>query len=168
MAEAARPRNHVRTAWTVLALLLVMAAIPAYCRSQMEPDRRYPTAAAARQAPDAGEWVPAILPAGATDVHERHGRDRRFVRFTADSATLAAMTAGMQPLDTIAVKRVPIPTPGWAGWWSISPRTLKGGQAKQLRVYRVDDPRDRGYLAVDPRSRRVYYWTVPARAPLGY
>jgi len=168
MAEAVRPRNHARTAFTVFALILILAAIPAFCRSQMEPDRRYPTAAAARQAPDAAEWVPAILPAGATDVHERHGRDRRFVRFSGDSATLAAMTAGMQALDTLAVKRVPIPTPGWAGWWSISPRTLQGGQGKQLRVYRIDDPRDRGYLAVDGRSGRAYYWAVPERARAGY
>jgi hypothetical protein len=163
MAEPARQRSrrNAATAFAVLAILTLMALVPLRCRDEIEPHRRYPTGEAARRAPDAHEWVPALLPPGATDVNERHGRGRRFMRFTADSATMAQATAGMQPLDLAAVRRVPVPTPGWSGWWSISPRTLQGGQGKQLRVYRVENPRDRGYLAVDTRSGRAYYWAVP-------
>ena len=148
-------------AFAVLAIIVTVALVPAYCRGKVEPDRRYPTAAAARASADAGEWVPAFLPATATDIYERHGEGRRFVRFSADSAALAAMTAGMQPLSSAEVGKVPIPTPGWSSWWPISPRTLQGGQGKQIRVFRVDHPRDRGYLAIDPRTQRTFYWAVP-------
>jgi hypothetical protein len=162
MSEQSPRRNNVILAFAVLAIIVAVALVPAYCRSKVEPDRRYPTAAAARASADAREWVPAFLPATATDIYERHGEGRRFVRFSADSATLAAMTAGMQRLDAAEVGKVPLPTPGWSSWWPISPRTLQGGQGKQIRVFRVDDPRDRGYLAIDPRTQRTFYWAVPA------
>jgi hypothetical protein len=161
MPEQSRRRKNAPMAFAVLAVIVVIALVPAYCRSKVEPDRRYPTAAAARASQDAGEWVPGFLPATATDIFERHGEGRRFVRFTADSAALAAMTAGMQRVDSAEVGKIPLPTPGWSSWWPISPRTLQGGQARQIRVFRVDDPRDRGYLAVDPRSQRTFYWAVP-------
>ncbi len=150
-------------AFAVLAIIVAVALIPAYCRSKVEPDRRYPTAAAARGAPDAGEWVPAFLPPNATDIYERHGVGRRFVRFSADSATLAAIAATMPRLDTVEVQRIPLPTPGWSEWWPISPRTLQSGQRKQIHVHRVDHPRDRGYVAIDPRTLRAFYWSVPAQ-----
>ena len=163
MAEPAQPRrkNNVRMAFAVAAILGVVALVPWACRDRIEPDQRFPPAAAARASAGAEEWVPAFLPAGATDVVERHGVGRRFVRFTADSATLAAMTAPLPRLDTLQIRRIPLPTPGWSNWWPISPRTLQSGQGKQIRVYRIDDPRDRGYVAVDPRSSRAFYWAAP-------
>jgi hypothetical protein len=163
MAEQAQPRrkNNVPLAFAVLAIIVAVALLPAYCRSKVEPDQRFPTAAAARASAGAGEWVPAFLPPTATDIVERHGVNRRFVRFTADSATLAAMTAGLQRVDTAELKRVPLPTPGWSNWWPISPRTLVSGQGKQIRVFRVADPRDLGYVAIDPRSWRAFYWATP-------
>lgn len=148
-------------AFGVLAIIVVIALVPAYCRSRVEPDQRYPTAAAARASADAGEWVPAFLPATATDIYERHGEGRRFVRFTADSAALVAMTGGMRRVESGQVGKIPLPTPGWSTWWPISPRTLQGGQGKQIHVFQVEDPRDHGYLAIDPRSQRAFYWAVP-------
>jgi len=143
-----------------LAAILVVAFIPAVCRSVVEPDRRYATATEARRSADAGEWVPGFLPASARDIRERHGEGRRFVAFLMDSADVPGMTAGLQRLDSLAVKQVPVPTPGWSTWWPISPRTLQGGQAKQLFVFRVPGPRDRGYLAVDPRTYHAFYWAA--------
>jgi hypothetical protein len=164
MSDQALPRrtNNVRTAIVVAVILLLVAVLPWACRNVVEPSQRFPTAAAARASADADEWVPAFLPANATDVIERHGVGRRFVRFSADSATLTAVTAPLTQLDTFQIKRIPIPTPGYAGWWSITPRTLQGGQGKQIRVYRVESPRDQGYVAVDPRSWRAFYWATPA------
>ncbi|HEX8670296.1 MAG TPA: hypothetical protein VF710_00325 [Longimicrobium sp.] len=166
MDQQAQPRrrNHLPITLAVVVVLACIAVLPWACRDRIEPDRRYPTAAAARSAPDAGEWVPAFLPPTATDIYERHGVGRRFVRFSADSATLAAMSATMPRIDTAEVKRIPLPTPGWSEWWPISPRTLQSGQGKQIRVHRVDDPRDRGYVAIDPRTLHAFYWSVPARA----
>ena len=161
MAEQSPRKNNVIMAFAVLAIIVTVALIPAFCRNTVEPDRHYDTAAQARASADAGEWVPAFMPPNATDIHERHGVGRRFVRFSADSATLAAVTAGMQRLDGTQLARIPLPTPGWSSWWPISPRTLQGGQGKQIRVFRVEDPRDQGYLAIDPRSRRTFYWAVP-------
>ncbi|HEX8453236.1 MAG TPA: hypothetical protein VF647_14130 [Longimicrobium sp.] len=166
MDQQAQPRrrNHLPITIAVVVVLACIATLPWACRDRIEPDRRYPTAAAARSADDAGEWVPSFLPPSATDIHERHGVGRRFVRFSADSATLAAMSATMPRIDTAEVKRIPLPTPGWSEWWPISPRTLQSGQGKQIRVHRVDDPRDRGYVAIDPRTLHAFYWSVPARA----
>ncbi|HYW07035.1 MAG TPA: hypothetical protein VE913_08775 [Longimicrobium sp.] len=155
-----RPRSNTSVALMALAAILFVAFIPAMCRSVVEPDRRYPTAAAARASADAGEWVPSFLPASARGIHERHGEGRRFLAFVMDSAEVGTMTAGLQRLDSVAVKEVPVPTPGWSSWWPISPRTLQGGQAKQLSVFRVNDPRDRGYLAVDPRTFHAFYWAT--------
>ena len=160
MAEQSPRKNNVIMAFAVLAIIVAVALTPAYCRNKVEPDRHYATAAEARASADAGEWVPAFMPPNASDIFERHGVGRRFVRFSSDSATLAAMIAGMQRVD--AAQLAPkLPPPGWSSWWPISPRTLQGGQGKQIRAYRVLDPRDRGYVVVDPRSWRAFFWATP-------
>ncbi|HLL84598.1 MAG TPA: hypothetical protein VK420_18170, partial [Longimicrobium sp.] len=64
MDQQAQPRrrNHLPVTAAVVVVLACIATLPWACRDRIEPDRRYPTAAAARGAPDAGEWVPAFLP----------------------------------------------------------------------------------------------------------
>lgn len=159
--KADRNRRSILYAFVVLFAVLALALLPAYCRRQVEPESAYPTAAAARRAPDAAEWLPAFLPPTATDIIERHGPYRRFVRFQVDSATLPALEARLVALDTAEARQVPVPVSGWSPWWPITPQTLRTGQGKQVRVFRVDVPaRDRGYLVLDPRTLVAYYWTV--------
>lgn len=163
MTRPDRPRSarNVVAAFTVLVAVLALSLIPAYCRDQVEPEAFYRTAAEARRAPDAAAWLPAFVPPEARAVWERHGRYRRFVRFTVDSAAAARMTAGMVALDTARARAVPVPVSGWSPWWQLAPQTLQGGQGKQVRVYRVESPpRDRGYLVLDPRTGTGYYWST--------
>lgn len=163
MNQTPSPRNRRNAAlfFAVLAAVLALALLPAYCRREVEPESRYPSGAAARGAPDAAEWVPGFLPASAHDIFERHGRYRRFVRFSLDSADVPALEAAMVRLDTAEVRRVPVPAAGWSPWWQIAPQTLQSGQGKQVRVYRVEaPPRDRGYLVLDPRTLTAFYWST--------
>ena len=156
-----RARRNALYAFAALAAVLALGLLPAYCRNQVEPEARYPDAAAARRAPDAAEWVPTFLPSAATDIFERHGRYRRFVRFQLDSAGAAGMESALVRLDTAAARRVPVPVAGWSPWWQLAPQTLQGGQGRQVHVYRVDSPaRDRGYVVLDPRTRTAFYWST--------
>src|SRR5688500_4962399 len=159
--EKSRTRRNVIAAFITAAAILASALLPAYCRDQVEPQARYENAGEARRSADAAEWVPSFLPSRATDVYERHGRYRRFVRFTVDSAGLAELLPAVVRLDTAQARRVPVPVAGWTAWWQLTPRTLETGQGKQVQVYRVDRPaRDRGYLVLDPRTLTAYYWST--------
>jgi hypothetical protein len=160
-AERTRSRKNVWYAFASVAAVLLLALLPAYCRRELEPEAHYADAAAAHRSADAAEWIPELMPAAASDVYERHGRYRRFVRFTVDSAGAAALTGALVRLDTAAARRVPVPVSGWTSWWPIVPQTLQSGQGKQVQVYRVErPPRDRGYLVFDPRTLTAYYWSA--------
>jgi hypothetical protein len=159
--ENARGRRNVAFGFGSFAVVVGLALLPAYCRSQLEPEAHYDSVIEARRAPDANDWLPGFVPASARDIHERHGRYRRFVRFELDSADVPRLLAGRTRLDTAAVRRVPVPMAGWSGWWQIAPQTLQGGQGKQVWVYRIEaPPRDRGYLILDPRTLTAYYWST--------
>jgi hypothetical protein len=159
--EKARGRRNVAYAFGSLVVVVGLALLPAYCRSQVEPEAHYTTLAQARTDADADRWLPGFLPPSAADIYERHGRYRRFVRFEVDSVDVAPLLSGMTQLDTAAARRVPAPMAGWSGWWPITPQTLQSGQGKQVKVYRVDaPPRDRGYLVLDPRTLTAYYWST--------
>jgi hypothetical protein len=157
-------RRSVALAFATTAAVLALALLPAYCRRRVEPEARYPTAAAALRSPDAAEWVPGFMPATARDIYERHGPYRRFVRFTVDSAAAAGLEGALVRLDTAEARRVPVPVAGWSSWWQIAPQTLQTGQGRQVRVYRVDVPaKDRGYLVLDPRTLTAFYWSAAER-----
>lgn len=156
-------RKNVITAFAVLALVALVAMIPATYRRFQQPETLYAThgEAVAAQAVQRGE-VPRFIPATATQIHARHNRDtgQRFVRFDYQPAEAPAITRGMQRLSTEAeLERVPVPSPGWSKWWLITSRTLTGGQAQYLEVYHIPSGPDRGYLALDPRTRHGYYWS---------
>ena len=155
-------KRNVITAVVVLAAVLLLALIPATYRRFQQPEALYPTHAEAAEAVAAGD-VPRFIPATATQIHARHNRDtgQRFVRFDFQPAEVPAITRGMQRLSTEAeLERVPVPTPGWSKWWLITSRTLTGGQSEYLQVYRIPSGPDRGYLALDPRTRHGYFWSV--------
>ena len=116
------------------------------------------------QAVERGD-VPRFVPATATQIHARNNRDsgQRFVRFTFADADLPAITRGMRLMPREEVEKVLVPTPGYTQWFPITSRTLSGTQGGYLRVYEIPDGPDRGYLAVDPRTRFAYFWSRPAR-----
>lgn len=158
-------RKNVRTLLVLIVVLVGAALIPATYRRIQQPEAFYATHAEAvrERAVERGD-VPGFVPAGATEVHARHNRDtgQRFVRFTYADADLPAITRGMRPVPREEVERVMVPTPGWSRWWPITSRTLTGGQGEHLQVYEIAAGPDRGYLAVDPRTRHAYFWSRPA------
>jgi hypothetical protein len=156
-------RKNIITAFVVLAAVLLFAMIPATYRHFQQPVSIYTThaEAVADQAVQRGD-VPGFIPATATQIYARHNRDtgQRFVRFDYQPAELPGFVRGMQRLRTEQeLERVPVPSPGWSKWWLITSRTLTGGQAEYLEVYHIPSGPDRGYLAVDPRTRHGYYWS---------
>lgn len=156
-------RRNVITVFIVLAAVALLAMIPATYRRFQQPEALYPTHAQAvqAQAVERGD-VPRFVPATATQIHARHNRDtgQRFVRFDYQPAELPAITAGMQRVSgEQEMENVPVPSPGWSKWWLITRRTLTGGQGKYLEVYHIPAGPDRGYLAVDPRTRHGYFWS---------
>lgn len=159
--DRARGRRNVVMAFASLAAVLALAFLPALCRRQLEPEAHYADLAAARRSPDAAAWLPGFMPPSASDIHERHGRYRRFVRFELDSTEVPLLTASMTRLDSAAARRVPVPVAGWSAWWQIAPQTLAGGQGKLVWVYRIEaPPRDRGYLVLDPRTLTGFFWST--------
>ena len=84
-------------------------------------------------------------------------------RFNYADADLPAITRGMRLMPREEVEKVLVPTPGYTQWFPITSRTLSGTQGGYLRVYEIPDGPDRGYLAVDPRTRFAYFWSRPAR-----
>jgi hypothetical protein len=156
-------RRNIITAFVALVAILGLAAIPAVFRSFQQPERLYETHAAAVQARAVQEGeIPGFIPATATRIHTRNNRQtgQRFVRFDFQPAEVPAITRGMQRLKTEAeLERVPVPSAGWNKWWLITSRTLTGGQAEYLEVYHIPSGPDRGYLALDPRTRHGYFWS---------
>jgi hypothetical protein len=156
-------RKNAITGLVVLAAVLLFAAVPATYRKFQQPVGIYAThaEAVADRAVERGD-VPRFIPATATQIYARHNRDsgQRFVRFDYQPAELPGIVQGMQRLRTEQeLERVPVPSPGWSKWWLITSRTLTGGQAEYLEVYHIPSGPDRGYLAVDPRTRHGYYWS---------
>ncbi|MBW3571559.1 MAG: hypothetical protein KY467_10665 [Gemmatimonadetes bacterium] len=159
-------RKNVKTLAIVAVVLLAAALIPATYRRVQQPEGFYPThaEAVAAQAVERGD-VPGFVPATATEIHARNNRDtgQRFVRFTFADADLPAITQGMRLLPREEVEKVLVPTPGWTEWFPITSRTLSGTQGGYLQVYEIASGPDRGYLAVDPRTRYAYFWSRPGR-----
>jgi len=159
-------RRNIKTMALLVVAVLVLAAIPFTYRQIQQPGQFYAThsEAVAQKAVERGD-VPAFVPPTATEIHARHNRDtdQRFVRFTFADAELPAITRGMRRLPHAEVEKVLVPTPGWSDWWPITSRTLSGGQGEYLQVYHIASGADRGYLAVDPRTRHAYFWSRSGR-----
>lgn len=150
-------RRNIITAFIVLAVVSVFIAIPYTFRRLQQPETYHATHAEAVRAQTS---VPGFVPPTATRIHARDNRGQRFVRFDFQPAEVPAITQGMQRLTTEAeLERVTVPSPGWSKWWLISSRTLTGGQAEYLEVYQIPSGPDRGYLALDPRTRHGYFWS---------
>ncbi len=159
-------RKNIKTMAILLAAVAVLAAIPATYRRWQQPETFYAThtEAVAGKAVERGD-VPGFVPATATEIHARNNRDtgQRFVRFSFDPAELPAITRGMRLLPREEVEKIPVPTPGWSEWFPITSRTLSGTQGEYLKVYHIPSGPDRGYLAVDERTRHAYFWSRSGR-----
>ncbi|HEX2206873.1 MAG TPA: hypothetical protein VHG93_04270 [Longimicrobium sp.] len=158
-------RKNIRTLLIVAVVLIGAAMIPLAVRKVQQPEAYYTTHAQAvtARAIEHGD-VPGFVPPTATEIHARNNRDsgQRFVRFTFDPATLPAITQGMRRLPQAEVEKVMVPSPGFTEWFPITSRTMSGTQAEYLQVYEIASGPDRGYLAVDPRTRYAYYWSRSA------
>jgi hypothetical protein len=155
--EPATRRRNVRTLLAVGALVALAAVLPGTCRRITSPDVTFATATEARGT----AALPSFVPPSATDIHLRHDRrtGRRIARFDYDPDAEAALVAGMRPVPDPAAEAIPAPASGWAGWFPINSRTLSGRQGEYLRVFEIITGPDRGWLALDPRTRHAYYWT---------
>lgn len=164
--EPAVRRRNVRTLLIVVVVLIGAALIPITYRRVQQPEAFYQTHAEAvtAQAVERGD-LPRFIPATATEIHARNNRDtgQRFARFSFADADLPAITAGMRELPREEVEKVAVPTPGFTEWFPITSRTLSGTQGEYLKVYEIASGPDRGYLAVDPRTKYAYYWSRSGR-----
>ncbi len=156
-------RRNIITAFIALGVVALLIAIPATYGRVQRSEEFYPTHAQAvsARAVDRGD-VPGFVPATATRIHASNNRGggERFVRFDFQPAEVPAITRGMQRVQAEAeLERIQVPSAGWNKWWLISSRTLTGGQAEYLEIYRIPSGPDRGYLALDPRTRHGYFWS---------
>jgi thioesterase domain-containing protein len=159
-------RKNLKTMAVVAVAMAILVAIPMTYRRVVQPEQFYATHAQAvtAQAVERGD-VPTFVPATATEIHARNNRDsgQRFVRFTFVESDIPAITRGMRRMPRAEVEKVLVPAPGWSEWFPITSRTLSGTQGGYLHVYEIASGPDRGYLAVDPRTRYAYFWSRPAR-----
>ncbi|HYW12892.1 MAG TPA: hypothetical protein VE871_13120 [Longimicrobium sp.] len=156
-------RRNIITAFVVLVAVALLIAIPFTYGRVQRSEEFYPTHAQAvsAQAVERGD-VPGFVPATATAIHASNNRGggERFVRFDFQPAEVPAITGGMQRVQAEAeLERITVPSAGWNKWWLISSRTLTGGQSEYLEIYRIPSGPDRGYLALDPRTRHGYFWS---------
>lgn len=149
-------RGRRKVLWVVAGVVLLAVALPPLLRRVARPETHHDAYAAARAAAPAGEF-PALVPATATDVWQRHERatGRTWIRFTAPDADLTGATAGLSRVPADSLDTVPVRSPGWAKWWLVSDRTLSSSsQGKHLEVYRAGP----GFLVLDRRTATAYYW----------
>ena len=155
-------RRNLKTMLLVALGIAVLAAVPAGYRRLQQPEARYSTQAEAVSdgAVERGE-VPRFVPATAARIISRRNRStgQRFVRFDYAPAELPAIVSGMRQVPRAQMEHVNVPAPGWSKWWLITSRTLSGGQGEYLSLYEIPSGPDRGYLAVDPRTRHAYFWS---------
>lgn len=113
-------------------------------------------------------WLPADIPADATDIVESHNLDsnQMWVRFK-----LSATTPERLLQRCVVDSEVPLPparqTRRTAKWW---PKALTAGEGAlplaSGRAYRCSDlGRDRSVrpfgVLVDERGQQVWYWSIP-------
>ena len=154
-------RKNLLTLAIVAAVLVGAALIPATLRRVQQPSAFFATYVEAQDANAFEErGLPRLVPASATDIYVRDNRDanQRFARFTYPANEAEVLTRGMRRVPQDRVDRIMVPTPGWSRWWPITPRTLSGSQGERMEVYEVEGA-DRGYLALDPRTNRAYFWS---------
>jgi hypothetical protein len=90
------------------------------CERAETPERAYPDAAAARRAGEqARGWLPAFVPATATDVRIAGNVDtnRHWLRFTVAAGMWRALTAAGEPLSLTQVWAADPAAPKWLEWW---------------------------------------------------
>ncbi len=162
MAGTQARRGTGRRTAAVIAGLLLLSAGPFVLTRLVQRDASFPTLAAARDAGGVREgWIPPHVPPGATEIRVRRppGSERLWLRFRYPQAARDRMTAGLARLDTTAVRKLEVPTPGWASWWPVSSRTLSSSLGRVLAVYEAPDAAGRpGYLALDHRTLSAFYW----------
>ena len=155
-----------RSAGIVFCLLLCSCAeLPGESQT-----RHYPTRAdAERDGSFVRGWLPADIPADATDIVESHNLDsnQMWIRFNLS----APMPEGLLQ-RCVLDPEVPLPPPRQtrrtAKWW---PTALTAGEGTSPlasgRAYRCSDHgrepsvRSLGML-VDERGQQVWYWSIPA------
>ncbi len=131
--------------------------------------RHYPTRAdAERDGSFARGWLPADIPADATDIVESHNLDsnQMWVRFNL-SATMPERLLQRCVVDPEVPRPPKRQTRHTAKWW---PEALTAGEGAlplaSGRAYRCGDlgrePSVRPFgLLVDQRGQQVWYWSIP-------
>jgi len=156
----------VRAGAGVIVCLVLCSCVEFPGESQT---RHYPTRSdAERDAAFERGWLPADLPADATDIMESHNLDSNqiWVRFNL-SATMPERLLQRCVIDP----EVPLPparqTRRTAKWW---PEALTAGEGAlplaSGRAYRCGDlgrePSVRPFgLLIDGRGQEVWYWSIP-------
>lgn len=145
-----------------IATLLAFGTLSTSCRDYDELYREYATVA---EAVAAGEqrrgWLPAWIPAGATNLHVQGDIDtnERWLRFSVGTDSADALKRQLAPVTASAVR---VSRPSKAHWWfeSLIEQQPSNDNGLYADLYRgTGSPIDSlAVLAFDRRSPTVYVW----------
>lgn len=159
-ARTSTVASNRRALWVIGLLVLFGVLIPPLWARYQQPRGSFATYADAAAAGALADGrLPPWTPPSAREIYEKRvsGTSRRWVRFRYEPRDSTRLLSALQPLTPEQARRVSIPSPGWATWWPISDETKESKQLNWLRFYRAAP----GYVAIDPRTRTLFYWTLP-------
>jgi len=142
---------------SVAGSVLVATVLLCSCNEMFES--RYANKAEAdRDGAISRGWIPSWLPASATDIREIHDIDTNetWLKFAAMEADLLALATQCSAIPG-APKRLP---PQIRSWW---PGDLSDDRARPVDAYQflACHADHGGYLAIDRKNARAYYWRTP-------
>jgi hypothetical protein len=108
-------------------------------------------------------WIPGLVPATATEIHEQHTLDTDdvWVRFAIPTSEKNRLTAGLKRLSDTEIQKVKVRWPSRTNWWfeGLIQQSPANDNALYAEIYIVQCREKKlGYIAFDLSSQSVFYW----------
>ena len=114
-------------------------------------------------------WVPSIIPASATEIHEEHDLDTNqvWIRFRMPPIDRAGLTSGMRQLSNQEVQALRVRQACTGDWWfeGLIEQQPANDAALNAEIY-VGTLSSLGwphFVAIQRAGSLVYYWSDPGR-----
>ena len=110
-------------------------------------------------------WIPVIVPATATEIHEQHDLDTNnvWIRFSMQNLDRDRILSGLTRLSHEEILRIKSSKPYNVDWWfeGLIQQHPANDNALNAEIYAVKcGGRKKGYIAFDRTSQKVYYWSA--------